>query len=494
MTHPSANAYPSQKANGAYYTPESVVAKLVRWAVRRDSDRLLDPACGDGRFVAAHRNSFGVEQNAEAAATAKARAPWMGLHQGDFFDWAARTRERFDCAAGNPPFIRYQTLDGTVRKRALALCADLGAGFSGLTASWAPFLVATASCLRPGGRMAFVVPASIGHAPYAAPLLDYLVRRFDTIRVVAIRSKLFPQLSEDCWLLLAEGFGGATSEILFTPVEDLGVSDTIPPADGECVNVPVGEWRHVWNRRLRPYLLKDCLRSLYREVAARADAMRFGVMASVGIGYVSGANDFFHLRPSDAHKWSIPDAFLFPTVRTSRVLPSWELTARVVEGWRQADDPMLLLCIPRDADLPASVVKYLDSEAGHRARERYKCRNREPWYTVPDVRVPDCFLTYMSGLAPNLVRNAAGVTCSNALHAVRIRDRRRVDDVLARWRSPYVQLSCEIEGHALGGGMLKLEPREAAQIVLPSPRTASHLPRPALEEAISTMQYWRHYR
>ena len=62
MTHPSANAYPSQKANGAYYTPESVVAKLVRWAVRRDSDRLLDPACGDGRFVAAHRNSFGVEQ------------------------------------------------------------------------------------------------------------------------------------------------------------------------------------------------------------------------------------------------------------------------------------------------------------------------------------------------------------------------------------------------------------------------------------------------
>ena len=150
MTHPSANAYPSQKANGAYYTPESVVAKLVRWAVRRDSDRLLDPACGDGRFVAAHRNSFGVEQNAEAAATAKARAPWMGLHQGDFFDWAARTRERFDCAAGNPPFIRYQTLDGNVRKRALALCADLGAGFSGLTASWAPFLVATASCLRPG--------------------------------------------------------------------------------------------------------------------------------------------------------------------------------------------------------------------------------------------------------------------------------------------------------------------------------------------------------
>jgi len=31
----------------------------------------------------------------------------------------------------------------------------------------------------------------------------------------------------------------------------------------------------------------------------------------------------------------------------------------------------------------------------------------------------------------------------------------------------FVQLSCEIAGHPLGGGMLKLELREAAQIVVP---------------------------
>ena len=56
----------SRKQAGAYYTPDAVVANLVRWAVRKDSDRLLDPSCGDGRFIAAHRNSFGVEQDAEA--------------------------------------------------------------------------------------------------------------------------------------------------------------------------------------------------------------------------------------------------------------------------------------------------------------------------------------------------------------------------------------------------------------------------------------------
>jgi adenine-specific DNA-methyltransferase len=30
-----------------------------------------------------------------------------------------------------------------------------------------------------------------------------------------------------------------------------------------------------------------------------------------------------------------------------------------------------------------------------------------------------------------------------------------------------VALSCKLEGHPLGGGMLKLEPREAAQVLLP---------------------------
>ena len=134
----------SRKQVGAYYTPHAVASSLVRWVVRKDSDRLLDPSCGDGRFIAAHGNSFGVEQDAEAAAVAMGRAPGASVHQGDFFAWAEQTRERFECAAGNPPFIRYQSFKGEVRKRALRLCAGLGAEFSGLTASWAPFLVAAA--------------------------------------------------------------------------------------------------------------------------------------------------------------------------------------------------------------------------------------------------------------------------------------------------------------------------------------------------------------
>ncbi len=365
----------SQKESGGYYTPDPVVTSLLKWAIRHEEDRLLDPSCGDGRFIAGHRNAVGIEQDLPATQTAISRAPWALVHEGDFFSWASETAERFDCAAGNPPFIRYQTFKGEVRERAITLCAGLGADFSGLASSWAPFLVAAASLLKPGGRMAFVVPAEIGHAPYAAPLLEYLVSRFVTIHIVAVRSKLFPELSEDCWLLYTEGFGGRTQEIRFS-VLDAFRPMSRPPR--EHVRVNVQEWRNDWNRRLRPYLMSQHARDLYRRISGEEGAPRLGDLATVGIGYVSGANDFFHLRPSDAEKWQVPAALLHPSVRNGRALPPFRVTAGVVARWKRNDDPILLLRLPKTNDLPRAVRRYLDTEEGQQARQAYKCRVRDP--------------------------------------------------------------------------------------------------------------------
>ena len=489
MPRVSSQAVAAAKEKGAYYTPDAVAAALVRWAVRSGSDTLLDPSCGDGRFIARHPNSVGVERDIAAAEAARERAPGALVHQADFFTWAERTTHRFDCAAGNPPFIRYQTFKGDVRRRALNLCAELGAPFSALTASWAPFLVATASLLRAGGRMAFVVPASIGHAPYAAPLIEYLVPRFDVVRIVPIRRKLFPHLSEDCWLLFASGYGGATRAIHFAPIEHFGEFRVSGPAQV----VSVDEWRRDWNRRLRPYLLNRAERVLYQDVARQPDSSRLGLTASVGVGYVTGDNEFFHLRPSEAARWGIPDEFLHPTVRNGRMLPDCTLSPDTIEEWRRSDDPMLLLRIPREARLPSPVTEYLDSERGRQARQTYKCRNRNPWYSVPDVRVPAFFLTYMSGVAPSLVKNSAEATCTNALHAVHPRNGSDGDRLHDAWDSTFVRLSCELEGHALGGGMLKLEPREAARVVVPSAGALSESVESGLRDAVRTLRSWRHY-
>ena len=123
--------------------------------------------------------------------------------------------------------------------------------------------------------------------------------------------------------------------------------DHFKPSAAPCETtlVPVHEWRGSWSRRLRPYLLPAKVREAYRAAASDAGSMRFGDIASIGIGYVSGANDFFHFRPSEAETWSIPSRLLHPTVRNSRVLPDGDLTVQTVDGWRRCDEPMMLLRI-----------------------------------------------------------------------------------------------------------------------------------------------------
>ncbi|HVH81467.1 MAG TPA: N-6 DNA methylase [Stellaceae bacterium] len=480
-----------RKAAGAYYTPDAVTASLCRWVVRSDEDVLLDPACGDGRFIARHLNSVGVDQDPVAVREARQRAPHAHVYNADFFTWVATDDRRFDCVVGNPPFIRYQRFAGEARRRALSLCAERGVKLSGLTSAWAPFLVAAASCLKRGGRAAFVVPAEIGHAPYAAPVLEYFLDNFAVVQVIAIREKLFPELSEDCWLLYAEQFGDRADNIRFATLERFRATDAVISAE---LHVSRTEWRQVWNCRLRPLVMPSRGRELYQYLAAKPGSRRLGDLASVGIGYVSGGNEFFHLRPSKAIELQLPNYLLQPTVRNGRYLANSCVSSELVDAWRRADEPILLLRIPKELkQIPASVQHYLNSAVGEQVREGYKCRHRKPWYSVPDVHFPEFFLSYLSGRRTSLVRNEAGITCTNALHYVRLKEPRWGPLIAQAWGRPLTQLSCELEGHPLGGGVLKLEPREASAVLLPSSSSDSEIDESDVVHAITVLQSWRHY-
>jgi len=478
-----------RKRLGQFFTPTDVARALVNWLALAPGERMLDPSCGDGQFLRWHKRSVGIELDPANAALARQRAPGALVHGGDFFTWALATKERFGAIAGNPPFIRYQSFTGETRTRALTSARKLGADFSALTSSWAPFLVVASGLLTPGGRMTFVVPAEIGHATYARPLLRALCATFGRVQIVACREKIFPQLSEDCWLLYCEGYGESTPEIALTVMERFDASLERP----RCTRtVALTQWE-LMGARLRPFVLSNRALDLYRELTALASVPRLGAVASASVGYVSGANDFFHLRPSEAERRGIPREFLRVAVRKSNQLPDEVVERSTVEQWIRDDQPVLLLDLGGRRELPSSIRDYLDSE-GALVRDGYKCRNRSPWYAVPDVYAPDAFLSVMSGEKPSLVRNAAGCVCSNTLHAVRFKGTVDVQHVQDAWQTPLAQLGAEIEGHPLGGGMLKLEPREAARVPVPlEPDLLSRHDAETVKDAVTTMRRWRHY-
>jgi hypothetical protein len=68
-----------------------------------------------------------------------------------------------------------------------------------------------------------------------------------------------------------------------------------------------------------------------------------------------------------------------------------------------------------------------------------------------------------------------------------------VDRLLANWETPFFQLSAEIEGHPLGGGMLKLEPREAGRLLVPAPVYGECSQPHVIGDALNVMRAWRHH-
>lgn len=481
-----------QKAFGAFYTPQNVAEFLSAWALRVASDTVLDPSAGEGVFMIAAANRLaelggspdqvrGIELSQatyrQTQTLLGAIDPKPKLSRSSFFDHTRSTYGSVRAIVGNPPFIRYQRFTGEDRKKALDRAAEAGVKLSKLSSSWAPFLVHATTFIEAGGRMAVVAPAELAHATYAQPVVRYLCESFANVKLLVFARKLFPDLAEDTVLLLAEGRGLPFSKLTLHQLHD---AEALRLATNVTLDRDSGQSTSAWTSgvaRLVEYFLPSASRQLYQELASHHQVVRLGEVAEVGIGYVTGHNEFFHLSADDVRKWQIPSACLRKSVRNARDVEGQLFTGRDWKTLHARGDRNLLLHVKTDTAIDPGVAAYVKTGVRSGVSLGYKCRNRTPWYSVPHVYTGDAFLSYMSGQRPKLFLNRAKAVAPNTLHVVRRRPNARASasDLVAAWNSPLTALSCEIEGHGMGGGMLKLEPREAARVLFPMLPHSNHL-------------------
>lgn len=483
-----APSHADAKAFGAFYTDAQIAEFLAWWGIRAGTEKVLDPSFGGGVFLRASAKRIlslggnprqlvhGVEiDHAVHRSIAKKLGdefgiPAQNLAAGDFFH--EQGAARFDVVLGNPPFIRYQKFAGESRQVALKRAQALGVHLSELSSAWAPFLVAGIAQLRPGGRLAMVAPTELCHAGYARPVLEYLGRTFERVTFLTFEQPLFPEISESTILILAENRGDYDATFHHRDFQHPGALAQVVERDDrrlpgakavDATALQSGDVRFI------QYLIPKKCRELYAELRQGA-GIQLGQVADVGIGYVSGANDFFHVGPAEVAKWDLPTSCLKPIIRRSRALRGVSLTER---DWREnlrTGEASYLLHVIGDEALPRPVSKYIQEGEAQGFHLGYKCRNRSPWYRVPHVRRPDAFLSYMSTRSPRLVANEAEVFAPNSLHGLRFKDQAAFGSAsfAGAWQTSFTRLSCELQGHALGGGMLKLEPTEAERTLLPA--------------------------
>jgi len=481
------------KLRGGYYTPADLAQWLCAWAIRSADDLVLDPSCGDGVFLeaAAHRlatlgnngtnranHVFGVEIIADEADKARARLVHEvgyravdAVETGDFFAWLKRPgRPQFDAVTGNPPFIRYQSFPEPHRSRAMAIMKELELSPNRLTNIWVPFVVAAAVALRPGGRMALVLPAELLQVSYAAQLRSFLTVRFKRIDIIACNELFFDKAEQEVLLLLADGACAASSDNTqceVTLTESNSVADIVrrPPAstlEGASPKTVCHD-----SEKWLKYFLSASEIAFMRELRASEVTTPLTTYASVNVGVVTGKNQFFVLSRSEIADRGL-QGHTTPLISRSAHLTGARIGKR---DWRQlvADDQRvnLLHLAPINGANPEGTLKsYIRLGEEQDVHRGYKCSIREPWYVVPSVWTPDAFMFRQIYDFPRVVLNSAEATSTDTIHRMRCKT-----DPGAVVTNSYVSLtaaSAEIEGRSYGGGVLELEPTEAERLLMPA--------------------------
>ena len=377
---------------------------------------------------------------------------------GDFF-----THEppiMYSAVIGNPPFVRYQSFSGEARARGLEAALAQGVRLSGLASSWAAFVVKAASHLRPDGRLALVLPAELLSVNYAQEVRRFLLRRFARVRLIMFEERVFPGVLEEVVLLLAEGSGGGQClEVHHTKdLQSLASVDT-----ATWVSHKPGEEK--WTPAL---VAQDALAAYQAISDERFEPL--GKWGSAYLGAVTGSNKYFSLTKTEAMELGLGESVLTRiSPPGTRHLRGLDFTEAV---WKRLlrEGARCLLFYPGD-NLTDAAKRYI--EAGEKAgvSKAYKCRMRRPWWRVPLVDAPDLFLTYMNHDRPRLVSNIAQSQILNSVYGVRLApERQQVGrDVLPiACLNSVTLLGSEIVGRAYGGGLLKMEPREADRLPIPS--------------------------
>lgn len=469
-----------RKARGAFFTPEAVARYITEWAVRSTADRILEPSCGEAAFLLSAVDRL-VTLRARDASDQYAALDGIELHDAsaraahtllrnagvdarvrvdDFF--TVDPTGSYDVVIGNPPYIRFQDFSGAARARSREAALRAGVGLTNLASSWAAFAVHSALFLKPGGRMGLVLPAELLSVNYAAEVRRFLLASFARVNLVLFTERVFPDAQEEVLLLLADSYQqGPTDHASIYQARNAAELATIAAGRTWTPMRPEEKWT--------PSLLSADALSAYTDLLSSGD---FTVLESWGdttLGMVTGNNKYFALSPARVADLGLePTDVLRLSPPGSRHLRGLAFgTAALNELGRNGSATWLF----RPPGEPSAAAwSYIAAGEAAGVPTAYKCRVRKPWWRVPNLAPADLLLTYMNADTPRLSTNTARAAHLNSVHGVYLAPKvRKLGKALLPLASltSMTLVGAETVGRAYGGGMLKLEPREADRLPVP---------------------------
>lgn len=475
-----------QKLRGGYYTPQAIANFLCQWSIDKNTERILEPSCGDGIFIESAILRFkvlgiegedlkgrikGIELLEEESLKAQVRAANLGLNSNaivndDFFHYISRNGvKKYDAVIGNPPFIRYQSFPEEHRKLAIEMMRNLGLKPNKLTNIWVPFLVVSASLLKNSGRLAMVIPAELFQVKYAAETRVFLSKFFERITIITFKKLVFANIQQEVVLILCEKkvqHGKGVRVIECENLEDLK-SINFKTVNGSHVK-PIDHTTEKWTK----YFLNEDEINLLRRLRRDKRVISCSDIMEVDVGLVTGRNEFFMMKEEQVKEWKLKK-YTIPVASKSNQLKGITFSEKDFLDNSKAQNAIYLFIPPNEdfEKLPKVCQKYIEYGEQLGFNTGYKTRIRKRWYITPSLWVPDAFALRQVGHYPKLILNETGASSTDTVHRVRFKEGVNRDMAAISFLNSLSLAFSEITGRSYGGGVMTFEPTEIEEIQIP---------------------------
>ena len=492
---------PDKKQNGSYYTPQLLSDFLIKRIFAScdlpNTFNILEPSCGDGRFLKSLLNNGNLPLSSEITLIEKDAIELKKLlnfinsnrsiklkihsHECDFLDFQLNNPQKYSLIIGNPPYINKKLLS----EEQIELCQNIhnkaGLSLKVIKNIWTAFLLSSILSLDYGGVLCMVLPSELLQVKYSKELRDFILSNFERIEIFAFNELIFESTEQDVIVLI--GFKNVKNSgnkgISFYQVNRL--EDLKKPLyiekNSNVHRTALDKWTN--------YLLDDDELNFINDLKNRLNNIQY-YCDKTNVGIVTAANSYFIVN-KDVIAENNLQKYSEPILSKSSDIKNLLTFKRKNHNYLKTSNKRVNFIRFPDVDkseLSESAIKYINHGKSLDLNNRYKCKLRNNWFHIPSVWKSEGFFTKRSHLFPRIIINNAHVQVTDSFYRINMKKGFDIKDLTFSFYNSLTFILSELEGRYYGGGVLELTPNEFKNLAIPFYEGVSDIEFNQLEEMI----------
>lgn len=471
-----------KKKSGSYYTPEKlsffVADYCLNYLSYKEDITILEPSVGDGSFIESISNSAKnknfksidlsvVEKDADELLKAENISLEENIninsYHSDYLFFHFENKNNYSLVIGNPPYVKKTHLTTEQKELAKSIHTSRNLSDKSINNIWTSFLISGLDKLEIDGVLAMILPLELLQVKFTEEIRNLLKNVFQRIEVFTFNELQFKECKGQDTVLLVGYKQHDFPGVFYTNINSIDDLDNNNFVFYQ--NTAISDSERKWTH----HFIEPDEYEFLENIKIRLNNVSHFINNKAGI--VTAANSFFIVNKNIIERYELRN-FAKPIVQKGFFV-NGSVSFKTEDFIKLSDNnkPSYLLdfnLLNKDERVPDNVLSYLTIGEGQDIPDRFKCKQRDKWFEVPNISTPpDAFFFKRAHEYPKLLNNEANVLVTDSAYKIEVKSGFNIQDFIFSFYNSLTLVFAELEGRYYGGGVLELTPNEFRVLPIP---------------------------